>query len=153
MIRKVKSPALDGVDINIETYKEAAHASFGNGSGIVIVAKTSTGCILGGSALGSPKVSPQDTGRKCAEELLEAVECGGCVDKYVQDQLILYMALAAGESQVKTGPLTLHCETAIHIAEKLTNAKFTVSDDPHSHAWIIKCQGMGLANPYFKELH
>jgi len=153
MINKVRSPALEGVQVNIETYKESPHSSFGNGSGIVIVAKTSTGCILGGSALGSPKVSPQDTGIKCAEELLEAVECGGCVDKYVQDQLILYMALAAGESLVKTGPLTLHCETAIHIAEKLTNAKFTVSDDPHSSGWIIKCQGIGLINPFLKELH
>merc|ERR1711971_356410 len=65
--------------------------------------------------------------------------------------LILYMALAAGESLVKTGPLTLHCETAIHIAEKLTNAKFTVSDDPHSSGWIIKCQGIGLINPFLKE--
>jgi len=153
MIKKTQSPVLEGVDINIETYKEAAQSSFGNGSGIVIVAKTSTGCILGGSALGSPKVSPQDTGKKCAEELLEAVECGGCVDKYVQDQLILFMALAKGESQVKTGPLTLHTETAIHIAEKLTKAKFSICDVPYSNAWIIKCQGMGLINPHLAELH
>ena len=33
--------------INIETYKEAANAANGNGSGIVLIAKTSTGCVLG----------------------------------------------------------------------------------------------------------
>jgi len=36
-----------GVKINIEAYKESASASCGNGSGIVLVAKTTTGCVLG----------------------------------------------------------------------------------------------------------
>ena len=39
---------------------------------------------IGGSALGSPKESTEETGRKAAHDLLEAIECGGCVDKYVQ---------------------------------------------------------------------
>jgi len=36
------------------------------------------------------------------------------------------MALAAGDSALCTGPLTLHTESAIHIAEQLTGAKFTI---------------------------
>jgi len=143
-----KSPVLSGVRINIETYKEAANASFGNGSGIVLVAKTSTGCVLGGSALGSPKMSPEKTGIKAASEILEAVECGGCVDKYIQDQMILFMALADGESTLRTGPLTLHAESAIFIAEKLTGAKFTVSNDPDNSSWIIHCKGVGVKNQF-----
>jgi hypothetical protein len=35
--------------VDIEAYKESAHAAFGNGSGIVIVGRTTTGCILGQS--------------------------------------------------------------------------------------------------------
>ena len=38
---------VSGVRLDIETYKESGHAAYGNGSGIVIVARTSTGCILG----------------------------------------------------------------------------------------------------------
>ena len=38
----------------------------------------------GGGALGTPRESTEETGRKAANDLLEAVECGGCVDKYVQ---------------------------------------------------------------------
>ncbi len=34
----------------------------------------------------------------------------GCVDEYMQDQLIIYMALAAGRSRVRCGPLSLHSE-------------------------------------------
>lgn len=35
-------------------------------------------------------------------------------------QLIIFMALAKGRSRIRTGPVTLHTQTAIHIAEQLT---------------------------------
>ena len=41
-------------------------------------------------------------------------------------QLIIFMALANGISRVKTGPITLHTETAIHFAEKLTKVSTCV---------------------------
>jgi len=146
-IAEADVPALRGVPVRIETYKEDASCAPHSGSGIVLVAKTSTGCILGGSALGAPRVSPEDTGAKAAEELLEAVESGGCVDKYIQDQMIIFMALAAGSSTLVTGPITLHTETAIHIAEKLTQARFKISACPENNrAWVITCEGIGLVN-------
>ena len=40
--------------------------------------------IIGGGALGSPRETTEETGRKAAQDFLEAIECGGCVDKYVQ---------------------------------------------------------------------
>ncbi|KAH9366498.1 hypothetical protein HPB48_018087 [Haemaphysalis longicornis] len=39
-------------------------------------------------------------------------------------QLIVFMALANGTSQVLCGPLTLHTETAIHVAHQLTQVFF-----------------------------
>jgi len=140
-------PALRGVPVSIETYKEDSSCAPHSGSGIVLVAKTSTGCILGGSALGGARVSPEETGQRAAEELLEAVECGGCVDKYIQDQMIIFMALAAGSSTLVTGPITLHTETAIHIAEKMTKAKFKIDNcAENNRAWVITCEGIGLVN-------
>ena len=38
-----------------------------------------SGCILGGSALGSPRISGEAVGKKAAEELLEAVPVGNYV--------------------------------------------------------------------------
>jgi len=140
-------PELKNIPVNIETYKEDYRSASHSGSGIVLVAKTTTGCILGGSALGAPRVNPSETGRKAAEELLEAIDCGGCVDKFIQDQMIIFMALAAGHSTLVTGPLTLHTETAIHIAERLTNAKFKVENcSDNNKAWVITCDGIGLEN-------
>jgi len=147
-LREANSPALRGVKVNIETYKETPAAAFGNGSGIVIVAKTSTGCVLGGGALGSPRETTEETGRKAAQDFLEAIECGGCVDKYVQDQMILFMGLADGESVLRTGPVTLHTESAIFITQQLTGAKFDISDDPNNNSWLIRCQGVGYKNKY-----
>lgn len=78
------------------------------GSGIILWAKTSNDCILGGSALGSKGTNAQRTGRAAAEELVRNLKHGGCVDEYMQDQMIIFLALAKGRSTVKTGPLTLH---------------------------------------------
>ena len=64
----------------------------------------------------------------------------------MQDQMIIFMALAKGQSRILTGPLTLHTQTAIHIATELTKASFNVvpikkGDDVIKN--IIQCDGIG----------
>ena len=64
----------------------------------------------------------------------------------MQDQMTIFMALARGESRILTGPLTLHTETAIHIATQLTEAKFSiipVTPDVKITNNIIQCHGIG----------
>lgn len=85
---------------------------------------TTSNCILGGSALGCKKWNNFETGKKAAEELLNSVSVRACVDQYVQDQIIIFMALAKGKSVIKTSPITLHTETAIFIAELFTDVSF-----------------------------
>ena len=105
-------------DIHIQVeinYEEPAVAS---GSGIILVATTDRQCRLGGSAVGSPRKTPQEVGIEAAAELCATLLEGGCVDDYLQDQLILYMALAEGTSELITGSLTHHTRTAIWTAEQ-----------------------------------
>lgn len=84
--------------------------------------ETTTNCVLGGSALGSRRETSYETGRRAANDLGQSLEGGSCVDHYVQDQLIIFMALAKGVSRVRTDfPLTLHTQTGIYIAELLTD--------------------------------
>lgn len=136
--------------------------SVGTASGVLIVAKTSTGCVLGGSALGQAKQSAQETAHLAARELCSALDEGGCVDEWLQDQLILYMALADGTSTLRTGSLTLHTRTAIWVAEQLTGATFEVervASNAATHRWndgvadeegripgmhVIRCHGIGF---------
>lgn len=86
-----------------------------------LFAETDTGCILGGSALGKRGVPAHEVGMQAAQELATSLKGQYCVDDYMQDQIIILMALADGKSVVKCGPISLHTKTAIHIAEMLTN--------------------------------
>lgn len=54
------------------------------------------------------------------------------------------MALAKGISKIHAGPITLHTKTAIHIIEKLTDAKFTVTE-LEDGGTLIECQGIGFS--------
>lgn len=111
--------------------------------------ETTTNCILGGSALGSRNERAFDTGRKAADELLKCTNVGSCVDTHVQDQLIIFMALAPGKSRVRCSlPLTMHTQTAIYIAELLTDARFNVIEDGATA--IIECNGIGYENQYLR---
>lgn len=86
-----------------------------------MVAETSTGCILGGSALGKRTEKPEETGKRAADELLKTIKSGACVDSHTQDQVIIFMALAEGRSRIRMGELTMHTKTAMYVTELLTN--------------------------------
>jgi RNA 3'-terminal phosphate cyclase (ATP) len=63
----------------------------------------------------------------------------------LEDQLIVFMALAEGKSNMTCGPPSLHTRTAMVVAEKLTGAKFSViapSEGRDLHT--ISCQGVGM---------
>ncbi|XP_029943106.1 RNA 3'-terminal phosphate cyclase [Salarias fasciatus] len=143
-----------GAHVDVAATNESQSA-FGNGSGILLVAETTGGCLLASSALGKRGVSPEQVGVAAAEALLGNLRHGGCVDDFLQDQLVIFMALASGRSRIRTGPPTLHTRTAIHVAEALTKAKFTItkcedaSADANASAsdsYLIECDGAGVEN-------
>uniref|UniRef100_A0A673B337 RNA 3'-terminal phosphate cyclase n=1 Tax=Sphaeramia orbicularis TaxID=375764 RepID=A0A673B337_9TELE len=110
--------------INIQALQEKDNA-YGNGNGIIIIAESSTGCLFAGSALGKKGVYADKVGIEAAEMLLRNIRHNGCVDEFLQDQLIIFMALANGTSRIRTGAVTLHTQTAIHVAEQLTQVRLT----------------------------
>lgn len=131
------------IEVIIERVVETSSSAFGLGSGIFLIAETSTGCCLAGSALGKKGVKSSTVGHNAATMLIKNIEHGGCVDEHLQDQLIIFMALADGKSKIKCGPITLHTETAIHVAHTMTKAKFNlIKDDPMY--CIIECEGHGM---------
>jgi RNA 3'-terminal phosphate cyclase (ATP) len=119
------------------------NTAVGNGSSVLIKANVmalAAKTVLAASADGTAKINPAETGARAAQELLGQLNSGSAAcDQYAQDQLIIFMALASGQSQIQTGPLTLHTRTAIYITELLTSARFKVSDDNN----LIECQGIG----------
>nr|XP_035925429.1 RNA 3'-terminal phosphate cyclase isoform X4 [Halichoerus grypus]XP_035925430.1 RNA 3'-terminal phosphate cyclase isoform X4 [Halichoerus grypus] len=116
--------------VNIQPVQEPKDQAFGNGNGIIIIAETSTGCLFAGSSLGKRGVNADKVGIEAAEMLLANLRHGGAVDEYLQDQLIIFMALACGVSRIKTGPVTLHTQTAIHFAEQLAKVTAEAEHKP-----------------------
>eukprot|EP00093_Oithona_nana_P003933 03933.XXX_51434_52543_1 [CDS] Oithona nana genome sequencing. len=102
--------------------------------------------ILAASKVSQKKnENPNKFGREVAEEIRQTLDLGVPVDQWMQDQLIIYMALASGCSRLLTGPLTLHTRTAISIAEQLTSAQFKVTTVEKNKRYVIECQGIGLS--------
>jgi RNA 3'-terminal phosphate cyclase (ATP) len=122
------------------------NTAVGNGSSVLIKANVmalAAKTVLAASADGTAKINPSETGARAAQELLGQLNFGfAACDQYAQDQLIIFMALASGQSKIQTGPLTLHTRTAIYITELLTSARFKVSD--YQEYSLIECQGIGF---------
>ena len=87
--------AADGsgkVDYNVDLVIEQGARDAA--TGLIVVATTSTGCILAGSSLGEKGVRAEDIAGRVVDELLVSVNARACVDMHLQDQLIVFMALA-----------------------------------------------------------
>jgi RNA 3'-terminal phosphate cyclase (ATP) len=99
---------------------------------ILLVAHTSNGWRLGRDYLGTGKSLKNQkeidalvdgSVRKVTDELLEEVKIGGCVDEHMQDQLVVFQALAAGISAVDAGEGrekgTLHTQTVRWVCREM----------------------------------
>lgn len=63
----------------------------------------------------------------------------------MQDQLIIFMAVAQGTSTLTCGQPDLHTRTAAVIAEQLTDSKFRFKEPSKgSGMYTVTCEGAGI---------
>lgn len=101
--------------------------SFQKGSSLVLWAKTTTGAILGGDAIGEIRKTSEAVGKEAAENLLKETETKATVDVHLADMLVPYVALARGSSTYLTREITDHIDTNIWLTEKILDTKFHIS--------------------------
>jgi len=130
-------------DIKVESYEPAKDPHLGPGTGTTLWAETERGAILGGSCLGRLGKPAEQVGREAAESLLNQLKTGRAVDRYLTDQLIPYMALAEGRSEIMSAELTLHALTNIELVEKILGVKFEV-EGQQGQAGRIGVDGLGF---------
>ncbi|KAJ4501743.1 RNA 3'-terminal phosphate cyclase domain-containing protein [Lentinula lateritia] len=136
---------MSNIPIEIQSQRERNENTVGAGSGVVLWAELEGGGIIGGSAVGNKGTDASLLGEKAAQDLLRGLNAGGCVDEWLEDQIIIFMALAEGESAIlcgNAGGLQMHTRTAIWVAEKLTDAKFHTEQLESGHT-VIRCKGIG----------
>ncbi len=95
------------------------------GSQICLIAEFEN-TVIGTDNLGKLGKKAEDVGKEAAFELLKEQRSEACLDKHLADQILPYMALAAGSSQVTVSEITNHCKTNIWVIEKFITDKFKV---------------------------
>ncbi len=114
------------VDIKSESYSQDQDPHLSPGAGVTLWAETERGATIGGSSLGSPGKPSEQVGREAARELTEQLRTGMAVDRHLADQLIPYMALADGASEITVASLTAHTLTNIELVQMILGVKFLV---------------------------
>ncbi|DBB09794.1 TPA: hypothetical protein ACH3X3_001416 [Trebouxia sp. C0006] len=103
--QKTLKQNLKHIPIECETVAETSDTAFGDGTGIVMVAETSTGCLLGASGIGERGVQAEQIANTTADELIEAIYSGACVDQCSRQQIMQSRShqdeINAGKSIVK----------------------------------------------------
>jgi len=85
--------------------------------------------VIGADALGKLGERAEDVGKKAGLELLQEQKSGACLDKYSADQILPYMALARGKSQISVSEITKHSQTNIWVIEKFLDGEFKAEDN------------------------
>ena len=111
------------LDIRLDV-GEGGHSE---GCGIVLWAECDTRRRLGGSALGERGKRAERVGEEAAQSLLAELASGAAVDSHLADQLIVWLALADGPSELTAPRVTDHLRCAIQVAEALTDARFRLA--------------------------
>jgi RNA 3'-terminal phosphate cyclase (ATP) len=88
------------------------------GASLAVWAKSSTGCLFGADRAGAVRRSSESIGRFVAESLLEDLTSRATVDRHITDQLVLFAALAQGESHYVTPQLTDHLESNLWLVQQ-----------------------------------
>ncbi len=111
------------------------------GAALAVFAETADGCLFGSDRAGAPRRTSEAIGEYVARSLLEDLDSGASVDRYLADQLVVYGVLADGVSHYSVPTLTEHLETNLWLAKTVLGADAQVSD--HS----IRIEGVGFSRP------
>jgi RNA 3'-phosphate cyclase len=96
------------------------------GSSIVLWAKTDSGALLGGDAIGELGKPSEAVAQEATRNLLSEIDAEATVDTHLADILVPYAALAKGESAYLTRVVTEHLEANIWLATKILGTEFQV---------------------------
>ena len=103
------------------------------GSGIFLKADFEN-CVLGYDVVGEKGKYSEKVGEETAKGLINEIESGATLDKFMTDQILPYMALTDHDSKVRVMEVTNHAQTNIWLIEKFLPVKFEVKEN------IIECK-------------
>jgi len=107
------------------------------GNFFLISAKGSYNAIIGYDSVGMKGLPAEKVAEEPTKELLDNIYNTNCpVDMFAGDQLLIWMALAEGESIIYTHKYTLHAYTTLHLLKKLLGIEYEVEGEINKPAKI-----------------
>ncbi|MGD2080508.1 MAG: RNA 3'-terminal phosphate cyclase [Nitrospirota bacterium] len=100
--------------------------AFGQGTYVFLKARYE-GAICGFSSLGARGKRAEVVGEEAAAAFLAHHRSGSCLDPHMADQIVLYLALADGESRYTTSEVTGHLSTNLHVISKFMEVESQVA--------------------------
>jgi len=117
---------LGKLNLPIEEKKEY-HQSQSLGSSVCLAAEFEN-TTIGSDNLGKLGKSAEQTGIEAAFQLLKEQKSNACLDKYLADQILLYMALGFKKSRITIPEITEHLKTNIQVIEKFLKGTFEIKN-------------------------
>jgi RNA 3'-terminal phosphate cyclase (ATP) len=128
--------ARHGLSANFEVvYDDTARQP---GAALAVFAAGKRGERLGADRAGAPGRRAEDIGRDVAQMLVADLSSGASVDRFLADQLILYAALARGETRYLIPSPTDHVQTNLWLVEEILGAKWELTGN------LLRIEGIGF---------
>ena len=131
-----------GDEPSIATMHLPPSSAVGDGGGVLAVATTADGCVFGAAAPLARRDDAAAVGGRVGRDLAADLATGAATDRWLQDQVIVFAALAEGVSTFTCGEPTLHTRTAATIAEQVVGAQ-CVFEEVWGGVWRVTVEGVG----------
>jgi RNA 3'-terminal phosphate cyclase (ATP) len=102
--------------------------SYGEGGGQLVRtawAESDAG-LLGASRVAERGVRAETLGASVGQELAADIASGATLDMHAADQILVYLAMAAGRSSFTTRAVSSHARTAMWLIAQFVPARFTL---------------------------
>lgn len=97
--------------------------------GAIVLRAPAEPYVLGAGQVAERGVPAERLGQLAGQALAQDLRCGATLDVHAADQLLVFMALADGESAFRAARVSSHASTAMWLLERLTGARFVVRTD------------------------
>lgn len=122
-----------GYEVEIETGRLP---SPGRGSSIFLIPVVSPS-LAGFEGLGAPGKPAERVGSEAAGKLLEWLDSGMALDRYLADQLVIYLALGKKTSTFTTMAITHHLLTNLWVTSRFLDYSYRVEGDVGSPGRVV----------------
>ena len=120
-----------GAQMEIRTLPGVGRGTF------VFLSAERGGGRAGFSALGARGRRAETVGREAAGYFLDYAASGACLDPYAADQILLYLALAKGESRLTASKITNHLVSNLEVIKRFINVEAHVRGTPGLPGTVI----------------